>query len=109
MVERWGDGGNGVILETLGTAQLGTRLPVRAGVALERVTFRPGDAIAGPTPESRLLWLESGTLTVVAGPGSNAPVLVTRTDDVATGSVVSFGNTGASPAVVVLVVIAPLA
>lgn len=76
VIERWGDAEGAVFLETLGTAPRGTWLPIRAGTVLERITMQPGDSATTPALESRLLYLEAGSLTLAVGPASNEPALV---------------------------------
>jgi predicted ester cyclase len=85
VAERWGDAANPVFLETLRKMPLSTRLPIRAGIALEHVALRPGDRVVGPAAESRLLFLEAGTLTLSIGAESKGPVLFTGTDGMAEG------------------------
>jgi predicted ester cyclase len=91
VTERWGDASSAVFLETLGTAPLGTWLPTRAGIAFERITMRPGDSVTTPAAESRLLFLEAGSLTLAVDPALTETALVARADGT-TGGAVNAGT-----------------
>jgi hypothetical protein len=73
--ERWGEGEGLLCLAAMGRLPLGARLPPLAGVLLERVTLGPGDRVAGPPLESRLIAVEAGTLTVALDPASAGQAL----------------------------------
>jgi predicted SnoaL-like aldol condensation-catalyzing enzyme len=86
VVEHWSDTAGLVSLQVLGAIPTGARLPTEPGLAFERVTFRPGDRAEGPARETRLLRLESGTLTVALAADSAAPALVATGPDIAAAS-----------------------
>lgn len=64
VVERWGGAEATVAFDLLGRAPIGTGLPPKAGLALERLVLPPGEQIEGPAEESRLVEVEAGTVTV---------------------------------------------
>jgi hypothetical protein len=87
VVEHWSDTAGIVSLEALDSIPTGTPLPAEPGLAFERVTFRPGDHAEGSARETRLLRLESGTLTVSIDADSAEPAFVTvGTDDATAGT-----------------------
>jgi hypothetical protein len=64
VVERWGNAKQAVFLEPLGDIDAGTRLPASIGMALERVVLEPGELASAQTGETRVLWLEQGTIVL---------------------------------------------
>lgn len=75
VAERWGDAEGAAAFTSFGAAAIGGRYPGYAAVALARATLRPGERLIGPTEMSRVVLVQSGTLTLAAAP---APIGVSR-------------------------------
>lgn len=76
VVELWGGPSPPALLEPLGLLSLGARLPTRQVVALERLTYSPRSTGQAQADETRVLFVDSGALTIALDSRSPKPALL---------------------------------